>query len=1193
MSRYLVPFTGVLLVACSSQPGGPALQVEVAPLTLPGVADACYSLAITNEAGEPVWSRGGLCASDYGAAGGISYVAPCDASDPDNDGVATQTVTLTIDGLYRTGDLPLSFIDPCAAPHAPGGCQLTTVCAANRDTPVRFDLTVMREAAQGFFDITVGFDDIFCAAKVDCLDDNGPLTLLHHPGTGLREQTAVVAFACTAGTGTQTALLHDRLTLRCGTQAIELDPSVGPGNAWGSGATQSADPDASDPFWQYAVYAGREVLSCGSDSCEKVYWNVALGFDPTARDCHLTTRATALDRSRPGLTTPVGAYPYVDFDIRLTTDNISPALACSRHPLNGEALGVSTRYTPLTSSRTFFGRFDGTTFSTGACPLGWTGPSCATPICATPCVNGACTAPDTCTCNAGWSGDTCAAAICVEPCVNGTCDAPGLCACDAGWSGDTCDEAICSEPCVNGTCDAPDQCVCDSNWTGTRCDEPLVLPPPELVRTGLRLELDAGLASSYPGTGTTWTDLAGTNHGVLGNGPTFRSNHEGGLVMNGTTQRVTVPNTASLNPSEASWGVWFNATALADPTHGDGLIAKGVSPDGNAAAYELLLVRSGTKNSALCRMHNGATRSFGSGALLELGVAYYVVCAYDGQTLRLYVNGVEVGSGLATTGAITPTTDVLSIAKRTAHGELYDSFFAGTIHAVHVYGRGLGPSEVAQNYAAHRGRFYDIRPNGVVSTGRLIDLEAPHGDSYAGVQTAWLDRSGATRHAQLVNGPTYTWPDRAFTLDGTDDRVTVPGVTLGIEHTLELWFNPATTSGPTLIASPHYYALGFPGNFIVRLNNATTLDVAMYDGRSNEQWRSVAVPAIALNQWHHLVLSTSGGVMSVYLNGVLRGTMTFTHPMSDAIHGLVLGDDVSWTNASFSGKLGGLRVYDRPLSAAEVAQNRAATRHAYELRVAYDVAAKSTLFPFANTRLADLTGRGIDGTLVGAVTRATLGGGSLQFPGGTARVTMGTSLGNAFPQMTVMAWVHQSQLISGYYTFQMVAAADDGGTAGLEGVYSLHFQSFSTTTRLPSVFVGRHVVFGVRSAAQANRDRALHIADNEEWPLYLPGLAIAKNPAGLVANEWVHLAGVYTGTESKVYVNGVLAGSSTNQPDGQNRSVSGALNTSSIERTLGAMADTNGAGLVGHVRALKVYRAALSDAEIAAEFTALDAELNP
>ncbi len=147
----------LVMAACSgAEAPGSRLSVEVAPLSLVGVTDACYSLAIANEAGEPVAERSQICASRYGALGGISYVAPCDATDSDADGVATNTVTLTIDGISGpTG--ALDFIDPCAAPHAPGGCALTAACVEGGDTPVRFDLTVMRQADQGFFDVAVTF----------------------------------------------------------------------------------------------------------------------------------------------------------------------------------------------------------------------------------------------------------------------------------------------------------------------------------------------------------------------------------------------------------------------------------------------------------------------------------------------------------------------------------------------------------------------------------------------------------------------------------------------------------------------------------------------------------------------------------------------------------------------------------------------------------------------------------------------------------------------------------------------------------------------------------------------------------------------------------------------------------------------------------------------------------------------------
>ena len=40
---------------------------------------------------------------------------------------------------------------------------------------------------------------------------------------------------------------------------------------------------------------------------------------------------------------------------------------------------------------------------------------------------------------------------------------------------------------------------------------------PDIIEDGLVLCLDAGSKRSYPGTGSTWTDLKGVNNGTLTN----------------------------------------------------------------------------------------------------------------------------------------------------------------------------------------------------------------------------------------------------------------------------------------------------------------------------------------------------------------------------------------------------------------------------------------------------------------------------------------------------------------------------------------------------------------------------------------------------------------------------------------------------------------------------------------------------
>jgi len=57
------------------------------------------------------------------------------------------------------------------------------------------------------------------------------------------------------------------------------------------------------------------------------------------------------------------------------------------------------------------------------------------------------------------------------------------------------------------------------------------------VTDGLVLSLDAGISTSYPGSGATWFDLSGRNsNGTLINSPTFDSSNLGNLLFNGFSQ---------------------------------------------------------------------------------------------------------------------------------------------------------------------------------------------------------------------------------------------------------------------------------------------------------------------------------------------------------------------------------------------------------------------------------------------------------------------------------------------------------------------------------------------------------------------------------------------------------------------------------------------------------------------------------
>ena len=55
---------------------------------------------------------------------------------------------------------------------------------------------------------------------------------------------------------------------------------------------------------------------------------------------------------------------------------------------------------------------------------------------------------------------------------------------------------------------------------------------PKIITDGLVLCLDVADKNSYPGSGTTWTDLSPEgNNGTLNNGPTFDSGVGGSIVV--------------------------------------------------------------------------------------------------------------------------------------------------------------------------------------------------------------------------------------------------------------------------------------------------------------------------------------------------------------------------------------------------------------------------------------------------------------------------------------------------------------------------------------------------------------------------------------------------------------------------------------------------------------------------------------
>ena len=212
---------------------------------------------------------------------------------------------------------------------------------------------------------------------------------------------------------------------------------------------------------------------------------------------------------------------------------------------------------------------------------------------------------------------------------------------------------------------------------------------------GLVFYVDAAYKSSYPKSGTTWTDLAGSNNGTLTNGPTFDSDNGGSIVFDGGNDYVTLGNDTSLELQNLSILAWFNLDTLeAD------IDFYSSAADNGTNGYRLGTTGS-TEIIWLVGDASGYTLKFSSGLSASTGEWKCVTATYDSSNLRIYIDGL-----LNVTESATKTiTHANPIAIGGRGGDLGNHGFDGKIAIVQVYDRALTAAEILQNYNAQKERF--------------------------------------------------------------------------------------------------------------------------------------------------------------------------------------------------------------------------------------------------------------------------------------------------------------------------------------------------------------------------------------------------------------------------------------------------------------------------------------------------------
>jgi hypothetical protein len=233
-----------------------------------------------------------------------------------------------------------------------------------------------------------------------------------------------------------------------------------------------------------------------------------------------------------------------------------------------------------------------------------------------------------------------------------------------------------------------------------------------IVRSGLTLNLDANVASSYPGSGTTWSDISGNGNNFTmasyngGSNPAFtRTTNRNYFQFTGTTAPAAaflgggyMTRGASLNMDYSTTSVWFNNNTsspkvmILGGTGWENSVYQGVEMYLNGLAIGQMSTRittgGGTSNSDLHSPYN-------------YNQWYQLTQTFDGTTQRMYINGVLYTSTSKSGVQNIPNRQYMIGAHHEGSGNP-SVFMNGAIAQYLIYNRALTAAEVLQNFNATR-----------------------------------------------------------------------------------------------------------------------------------------------------------------------------------------------------------------------------------------------------------------------------------------------------------------------------------------------------------------------------------------------------------------------------------------------------------------------------------------------------------
>jgi hypothetical protein len=305
---------------------------------------------------------------------------------------------------------------------------------------------------------------------------------------------------------------------------------------------------------------------------------------------------------------------------------------------------------------------------------------------------------------------------------------------------------------------------------------------------------------------------------------------------------------------------------------------------------------------------NGTTETLIAGGAVVQNVWQHVAATRSGTTIRIFLNGIQAGTGTVS-GALYTGSASTGGANSYTIGSYFSSnvagvFFTGCISNFrYINGTALYTSNFTpptapltaitntQLLTCQSSTFVDNSPNAFTIT--------PFGNSYMGTLNNPFNSP-----VNYTTPPAQAWSNY---FDGSGDYITYPSTTAFTfgtgNFTIECWFNASATASLGTIVTT-----GEPTDnqgFLLSVFNGFTYTL-LGNGSSWNTQLTGTIP-VKIGQWNHLAVTRSGSSVQVFLNGSLDIAGTNSTSLTNSNNRITIGGR---SNGSqwFTGYISNLRI---------------------------------------------------------------------------------------------------------------------------------------------------------------------------------------------------------------------------------------------------------------------------------------------